>query len=65
MSRSSKPSPFTSPASLTEKPDLSPAATPLILKPLSPSRLESSNGSKGWRDAGFERVQYWRAVEVA
>ena len=36
--RSSKPSPLTSPALLTDEPDWSPAAMPLIAKPLLPLR---------------------------
>ena len=42
MMMSSKPSPLTSPAEATEPPLSSPAATPLILKPSTPARLESS-----------------------
>jgi hypothetical protein len=42
MRRSSIPSPLTSPAILTAWPERSPAATPESLKPLVPSRAESS-----------------------
>ena len=42
MIRSSKPSPLTSPAEATEKPLWSPLASPLILKPLLPSRVDRS-----------------------
>ena len=38
--RSSIPSPLTSPAAETEKPALSPAAPPVIRKPLAPVRPE-------------------------
>ena len=40
MIRSAKPSPFTSPAEATDKPLLSPLATPSIRKPLLPFKLD-------------------------
>ncbi len=43
MMRSSKPSPFTSPAEDTETPLKSPAASPEIWKPVLPLRVDSSN----------------------
>ena len=42
MIRSAKPSPFTSPAEETEKPEKSPAASPEIWKPLVPLSAERS-----------------------
>src|SRR5215217_3440879 len=45
MMRSSKPSPFTSPAEDTEKPLESNAASPEIWKPLEPSSVERSNSA--------------------
>ena len=43
MIKSSKPSPFTSPALLTDLPDWSPSATPLMTKPPVPSSIAESS----------------------
>ena len=46
MRRSAIPSPLMSPAALTERPEVSPAATPESLKPVVPSRDESSKAGR-------------------
>ncbi len=62
MSRSSKPSPFTSPAALTEMPTLSLSATPLSLKPVRPSREPSGTTAAkagAMRDSRISMVGWW------
>ena len=45
MSRSSKPSPFTSPALDTETPELSYSSMPSSRKPVVPSKVERSSAA--------------------